>query len=132
MFVNVQLPFLDIVGYISAVTSSKRSAKQNSYFDIEIQTTPAETEKRKRKMFLHWNEQKSSVKLTKVSVSRNLSFFNSNSGSRMEGVNEINFKYSDMADIPKVKDDVSGSLTIIGFISWSSESKEVFAGPNKI
>lgn len=134
---------IDVSGYVSCVTPTKVSSKRNNYFDVEIQTSPnqsrkvriMETQGTKRAMFLKRCEDKSPLKLTRLSVTKNLSFFNCNTGSRVEDVKGMNFVFSENSSITEVKDistEISGCLTILGQVQWVSDAKDLEIGPNKV
>lgn len=95
-----------------------------------------ESRSTKRSTFLQGWEDRSPVKLSKVSVSRNLTFFNANSGSKMEETDELDFVFSESSTtVTKVKNiaqDTTGSFTTVGFINWSSEAKTVEISSSKI
>jgi len=136
------LSSLDITGYIASVTPTKTSAKRNQYFDIDLQTSPAECRKvrimenkaAKRSIFVQRCEEKSPVRLSKLSTSKNILFFNGYSGSRLDAIHQLDFCFTERAEVVEVTniEDQTGSFTVIGRIKWVSDSKFVDVGPNKV
>lgn len=86
----------------------------------------------KRATFLQKLEHKSAVKFKHLSPSKNLIFFNSNSGSRMEDTNTIDFVYSETDHVTKVceiNEETAGSvLSIVGYFKWLKPVKTVIIG----
>ena len=84
------LSFLDLQGYICDVSASKMSSKRNSYFDVSLQTSHNThskvriMENQNTKRTLKGYEDKSPVHFKNLSPGKNLTFFNTNSGSRLE------------------------------------------------
>ena len=86
----------------------------------------------KRVTFLKKCEEKSPVKMCKLSVSKNLSFFNSNTGSRLEEMNSpLSFIYTEDSSVTEVTDitmELTGCITIRGKIHWLSAAKDLTVG----
>ena len=117
------------------MSPSKLSSKKNPYFDIDVQTSPGkhskvrvmENHNTKRILFLQKSEEKAPVQLKNLSPSKNLTFYNSNTGSRMDKTMDVNFLFTEDKQVTKVCDiseENTGSVvTIFGYIKWSQEKK---------
>ena len=136
--------YLDIVGYISCLTPTKISTKNNPFFDATVQVEDTSSKQvrvmvnnaTKRNIFLEKLEAKSPVKLSNLSSPTNgrTIFYNSNTGSRLANCEVIDFKYkeqltSNVEDI--LKNQPTGAFNIVGSIKWLEEGRVVLCGPNK-
>ena len=91
---------LDIVGYINSVSQNKASHKNNTFFDIQIQQVDC-TKKicvmanssTSRNVFMGKCNSKTPVPLSGINDASGTLFFNSNTGSHITELSNINFKY---------------------------------------
>ena len=89
----------------------------------------------RKAIFLEKCESKSPVKLSNISTPKqgNLIFFNTNLGSRMEDLSNINFKFQELSST-KISDilktQAGGKFDVIGKISWLEERQNL-CGPQK-
>ena len=125
-----------------SVSPSKQSSKKNYYFDADIKTESAVKKVRimvntttKRNLFEERCESKTPVKLMGLSVTPQVSFFNTNTGSRIMDVDTIPFKYE--AQHPtKVSDinvaDKGSTIDVEGKVRWLEEKRTIQVGENKI
>ena len=70
-----------------------------------------------------------------IPAKSNLQFFNTNTGSRMEVLSNIDFKYEeDLTN--KVMDiitrNANGNFDVVGKIHWFEEERVTLCGPNKV
>ena len=120
------------------------SDKNNAFFDANIltednfkkQVRVMINSNTRKAIFLETCESKSPVKLSNISTPKkgNLIFFNTNLGSRMEDLSNINFKFQELSST-KISDilktQAGGKFNVIGKIRWLEEERQNLCGPQK-
>eukprot|EP00794_Sanderia_malayensis_P013286 gene13286-14661_t len=125
----------DVAGYVSYVSPKKTSRMNNSYFDVQMQTSETlsakirimESPTVKRSLFLEHNESKSPVKLSGISCTNaGPDFFNTNTGSRLHDVEMLPFCCKQPQPILIINlqnDHQQGNFSIAGQLKWLHDAR---------
>ena len=87
----------------------------------------------KRNLFVDRNVSKQAVTLVDISPTENISFFNTNYGSRLINAPNLSFSYKGplMTSIKDISLKTSGTFDVTGRIKWLAEERNVECSPKK-
>eukprot|EP00794_Sanderia_malayensis_P013176 gene13176-14525_t len=131
-------PSKEIKGYVSQVSGRRLSARNNKYFDIQLQTSSTKSQRlrvmesptAKRSLFMEKCESKTPIKITGLlsTDEGNMPFFNINFGHQLHDLNALPFLCMNPEPLPiKALKDApqSDNFVVSGEIIWHTEERTV-------